>query len=99
MPDAAIGGALHYALLEIEGVTFATLRAGAGTWLSFGIEAEKDDEALLKVGAIRRDVSRGDLNEFFLPEGYDDTAIGGFEDAAMIVTHGKTVVYSEGVTG
>src|SRR5690606_20528027 len=91
VPDAAIGAVLHDLVLG-EGVSCATLRSGQGTWLSFGLNADGDDAVTMEVGRIRHVVSVYDTP---LPEGYE--SLISFESAPLIITHGRTVIYSEGV--
>lgn len=94
LPDTVIGTGLFDQTFGHEIVTTALLRGGHGTWLSFGINAESDYEAVLSVGKVRMDVSRtADVRI----EGYEDGALVAFETAPMIVTNGRTVVYSEGI--
>lgn len=95
VPDAAIGAALHYAILDKGAVSCVTMRSGNGTWLSFGIMAESDDNAVMAASSVRYHVS-GDPN-ITIPPGYDKDSITLFETAPMIITSGRTVIYSEGI--
>ena len=95
VPDAAIGAVLHEAVLGRESVTCATLRSGNGTWLSFGIEADSDDEATTLAATIRYRVSQ--QKDTVVPVGYDPQSLPLFESAPMIITCGRTVIHSEGI--
>jgi hypothetical protein len=95
VPDAVMGAALHEAVLGIHRVTCATLRSGSGTWLSFGFNADTDDAATMMLSGIRYHASRP--GRVTVPAGYDIDSIRGFESAPMIVTHGRTVIHSEGI--
>jgi hypothetical protein len=95
VPDAAIGASLHDAVLGTHSVTCASLRSGQGTWLSFGVNEDTDDDATMLIGDIRYRASRdAGVN---IPEGYEPDSLLAFETAPMIVTHGRTVIHSEGV--
>ena len=85
LPDSQVGLALFDLTFGHPDVTTANLQGGAGTWLSFGITAEYEHEASMKIGKIRMEVSRM------------DESVGPFQSAPMIVTNGRTVVYSEGI--
>lgn len=95
VPDAAIGAVLHDVVLGQKAVTCATLRSGHGTWLSFGYDADSDDEASTTAASIRYNSSRSEV--LSLPNGYEPGSLRSFESAPMIVTQGRVVVYSEGV--
>ena len=95
VPDAALGAALHYAVLGTHGVTCASLRSGQGTWISFGVNEDYDDNAIMLIEDIRYRASRND--RILIPEGYEQDSLLAFETAPMIVTHGRTVIHSEGV--
>jgi len=95
VPDAAIGAVLHDALLGHEAVACATLRSGSGTWLSFGYNADSDDEASMMASSIRYHASRP--QEVLIPFGYEASSIGSFESAPMIITQGRVVIHSEGI--
>lgn len=95
VPDAVIGAVLHEAVLGRDSVTCATLRSGNGTWLSFGIQADSDDEASMLASTIRYRASR--QKGMVVPDGYDAESIRLFENAPMIITCGRTVIHSEGV--
>jgi len=95
VPDAAIGAVLHDVVLGQQAVTCSTLRSGHGTWLSIGYNADTDDEASMTVASIRYHASRAEV--LVVPEGYEPSSLLSFESAPMIVTQGRTVIYSEGV--
>lgn len=95
VPDAPIGGTIQDIVLSQWGVSCATLRCGAESWLSIGINAETDDDAVLAVSRLRDEVKEVTGVEF--PDGYAENALEMFSSSPMIVTHGRTVVYSEGV--
>lgn len=94
LPDTVIGTVLFDLTFDHPNVTTAILRGGHGSWLSFGVNAESDSEAVIAVDKVRMDISRMTDVEV---EGYDEHVIAGFETAAMIMTNGRTVVYSMGV--
>ena len=95
VPDAAIGAVLHDTVLGHHATTCATLRSGQGTWLSFGFQSESDDQASMVATSIRYYASN--VQEVTVPAGYEPESLRLFESAPMIVTHGRTVIYSEGV--
>lgn len=95
VPDVKIGGVFQDIVLGQWGVACATLRAGAESWLSIGLSAETDDEATLAVSRLRDDVKA--LKGVQFPEGYGENALDMFADSPMILTHGRTVVFSQGV--
>lgn len=96
VPDAAIGAVLHNLVLEQEEVACATLRSGNGTWLSFGLHVDSDDQAIMTTGAVRYLVSEP-IDEIMMPAGYEVGSLKSFETAPMILTSGRTVIYSEGI--
>lgn len=95
VPDAAIGAVLHSIVLEMDHVVCATLRSGNGTWLSFGLETDSDDEACMMTSSIRYHASQP--RDLLLPDGYDGGSLAHFETAPMIITCGRVVIHSEGV--
>lgn len=95
VPDAAIGNVLHHQLVELESVTCVTLRSGGGTWLSIGLDAENDMQATMLMSMLRYTVSRETPELDMMPEGYEN--LEPFETAPLIITHGRTVVHSEGI--
>lgn len=95
VPDAAIGALLHDAVLGLEAVTCATLRSGSGTWLSFGFNADSDDEATMTASSIRYHASQVPIGS--PPSGYEGGSLQHFEHAPMIITQGRVVIHSEGV--
>lgn len=95
VPDAAIGAVLHDLVLGHHAVTCATLRSGQGTWLSFGFNADGEDTAVMVATSVRYFASN--VQDVAVPEGYEPDSIRSFESTAMIVVHGRVVVYSEGV--
>ena len=96
VPDAAIGAVLHDLALGHETVTCATLRSGNGTWLSYGFNADSDDEASIVSSSIRYHVSQP-RDFIVMPAGYENGSLKAFESAPMIVTCGRVVIHSEGV--
>lgn len=95
VPDAAIGAVLHDVLLHFTDVSCTTMRSGSGTWLSFGLNKESDDDAMMRISAIRYHASRETVTQ--VPEGYDAESLRSFENAPMIITCGRVVIHSEGV--
>ncbi len=95
VPDAAIGAVLHDVVLGHGAVTCASLRSGQGTWLSIGISAGSDDEAIMLTDGVR--YYAGHVQEVTVPLGYEVDSLRSFETAPMIVTSGRVVIYSEGV--
>jgi len=95
VPDAAIGAVLHSIVLEMENVDCATLRSGNGTWLSFGLQVDNDDQAAMLTSTIRYRASQP--RDMLMPDGYDGGSLSGFENAPMILTCGRVVIHSEGV--
>lgn len=95
VPDAAIGNVLHHQLTERAGVTCTMLRTEGGTWLSFGLHSVTDDGAIMATAGIRYNVSRETPELNMMPEGYD--SLEAFEHAPLIITHGRTVIHSEGI--
>ena len=97
VPDAVIGATFVDLVLDQYGVDCATLRCGAESWLSIGFSAEADDEAVIKVSGLRERIKNKTETSVRFPEGYASNALEMFQSSPMIVTHGRTVVYSEGV--
>lgn len=95
VPDAALASVLQYELLDEEVVTCVTVRSGNGTWISFGVAAGSDDDVVMAVAALRYSISRRTELVVALPEGYD--SLEQFEHSPIIITHGRTVAYSEGI--
>ncbi len=95
VPDAAIGAVLHGIVLGMDNVVCATLRSGNGTWLSFGLEVDSEDEACMMVSSIRYHASQP--RDIPMPDGYDVGSLSGFENAPLIVTCGRVVIHSEGI--
>lgn len=95
VPDAAIGAVLHSIVLEMENVVCATLRSGNGTWLSFGLHVDSDDEATVLTSTIRYRASKP--RDMLMPDGYDEGSLSAFETAPMILTCGRVVIHSEGI--
>jgi hypothetical protein len=95
VPDAAIGAVLHSIVLEMENVVCATLRSGNGTWLSFGLQVDSDDQAAMLTSTIRYHASQP--RDMLMPDGYDEGSLKGFETAPLIVTCGRVVIHSEGI--
>ena len=93
VPDAAIGAVIQYQILDEDSVTCATLRSGNGTWVSFGVRGDNDEAVIMTVSALRYAISR--RTDLELPEGYD--SLEQFEQSPIIITHGRTVAYSEGI--
>lgn len=93
MPDAPLGSVFYNLVMQHNDITFAATRSGQSTWLSFGVDADSDDHAQMKVGTIRHDVSR--MKPEAIPELYEESAVEGFKHCPMIVTNGRTVVHSE----
>ena len=94
LPDTVIGTVLFDLTFEHPDVTTAILRGGHGTWLSFGINAEFDSEAVILADKIRMDISQTTGVQI---AGYEDDALKAFEHAPMIMTNGRCVVHSMGV--
>lgn len=97
LPDAPVGALFQNLVLETDSVTCSTVRSGNGTWLSFGVDADSDDEATMLVSVVRHRVSKMDIPPGLIPEGYDGSVAGGFEHTPLIITSGRTVIHSEGV--
>jgi hypothetical protein len=95
VPDAAIGAVLHDVVLGSPHVTCSTLRSGSGTWLSFGFNAESDDNATILASNIRYHTSR--WTDISAPLGYEKESLLSFDDAPMIITQGRVVIHSEGI--
>jgi len=95
VPDAAIGAVLHDVVLGSPDVTCTNLRSGSGTWLSFGFNAESDDDATMMASNIRYHASRE--TDIAVPRGYEKESLLSFESAPMIITQGRVVIHSEGV--
>lgn len=95
VPDAAIGAVLHDLVLGHDLVACASLRSGNGTWLSYGFNSDSDDGASMVAAAVRYHASQQENT--VVPLGYEPESVRAFESAPMIVTCGRTVVYSEGV--
>lgn len=95
VPDSAIGAVLMYQLVDKDSVTMAAMRNEGGTWISFGVEASSDDAAVMTVAGLRYSISREEQELHALPEGYD--SLRAFETAPLIITHGRTVIHSEGI--
>lgn len=95
VPDGLVGTMFHEILMTLDNVTFSTLRVGAATWLSFGVNASSDDEAITLILGVMYSVSR--LKATHIPEGYDESLPQLFETATLVVTSGRTVVFSQGV--
>ena len=95
VPDAAIGAVLHEVLLHFTDVTCTNLRSSGGTWLSFGLNKESDDDATMRISAIRYHASRAVIDT--IPEGYDKESLLSFETAHMIIAQGRVVIHSEGI--
>lgn len=94
LPDMMIGTVLLDLTFGHPDVTTAILRGGHGTWLSFGVDAESDSEAVLVVDKIRMNISQTTGVQI---SGYEDGALVAFETAPMIMTNGRCVVHSMGV--
>ena len=94
LPDVQVGNALFGLAFDHPDVATAILRGGHGSWLSFGVNSAFDYDAILQIDRIRIEISR---TTDVKVEGYDENVIAGFETAPMIVTNGRTVVYSMGV--
>lgn len=95
LPDAAIGAVLYDIALGRPEITCATLKSGNGTWLSVGFHADSDDEATMLISTTRYQI--GQMRGVAVPEGYEESSLQNFDGAPMIITCGRTVVYSEGV--
>lgn len=95
VPDGLVGTMFHEILMTLDNVTFSALRVGATTWLSFGVNASSDDEATTLILGVMYSVSR--LEATHIPEGYDESLPQLFETAPLVVTSGRTVVFSQGV--
>jgi hypothetical protein len=95
VPDAAIGAVLHSIVLEMDNVDCATLRSGNGTWLSFGLQVDSDDEAAMLASTVRYHASLP--REMLMPDGYDGDSLKGFETAPLVITYGRVIIHSEGI--
>lgn len=95
VPDVIIGATMQDLVLNQFGVACATLRCGSESWLSIGFSAETDDEAIMQISGLR--IAVMGLKEIEFPDGYGENALEMFATSPMIVNHGRTVVYSEGV--
>lgn len=93
--DMWLGPFVHSAVLDLEGVDFAELQAGQGTWLSFGTTAESDDAATLWLDRIRHKLSS--IRGLEIGGGYDPDCFQLLEHAPTIMTYGRSIVYSAGV--
>lgn len=94
LPDTVIGTLLFDLTFEHPDVTTAILRSGHGTWLSFGVNAEFDSEAIILADKIRMNVSQATGVQI---TGYEYDSLMAFEHAPMIMTNGRCVVHSVGV--
>lgn len=95
VPDAAIGAVLHNVVLDFHDVSCSSLRSGNGTWLSFGINAEEDNDAVMLASSVRYFV--GQVKNVTMPAGYHVESLRSFESAPMIITCGRVVIHSEGI--
>lgn len=94
LPDINIAMAAFELITDRPEVNVTLIRTGQGTWLSYGLNAETDAEAVFKADEIRYAVSQTENVEI---PGYDAGALKAFETAPMIVTSGRSVISSVGV--
>lgn len=99
VPDAEIGAVLFSLAFSDPDTTIANMRSAGETWVSIGFHADSDDEATMLLSNIRYRVSKTEVAESEMPDGYDPSAVQCFETAPMIITQGRVIVHSEGVLG